>query len=185
MNRVLVAIFAVLAVAAAGLVAFVYSGWYDVAADVSESGFMHWLLHTTMERSVARRAAQVGHPPDLEDPALIRIGAEHYKEMCVQCHLAPGVGSTEIRKGLNPKPPKLESVAPHMSDQALFWVIKHGVRMTAMAAWGKTHSDDEIWAMVAFLRRLPGMTQQQFRTLASGQRGSPLPNEAGSGHEHE
>jgi hypothetical protein len=91
MNRAFIPILVVLAVVAAGLVGFVYSGWYDVGADVSESGFMRWLLHTTMERSVATRAAQVGPAPDLEDPARIRIGAEHYKEMCVQCHLAPGV----------------------------------------------------------------------------------------------
>jgi mono/diheme cytochrome c family protein len=185
MKRILVVICAVLAVAAAGLVGFVYSGWYDVGADVSESGFMRWLLHTTMERSVARRAAQVGPPPDLDDPALVRIGAEHYKEMCVQCHLAPGVESTEMRQGLNPKPPRLERAAPHMSDQALFWVIKHGVRMSAMPAWGKTHPDNKIWALVAFLRRLPRITEQQFRTLASGQRGSPSPSERGTEHEHE
>jgi mono/diheme cytochrome c family protein len=184
MNRAFIPILVVLAVVAAGLVGFVYSGWYDVGADVSESGFMRWLLHTTMERSVATRAAQVGPAPDLEDPARIRIGAEHYKEMCVQCHLAPGVDSTEMRTGLNPKPPRLESAAPHLSDQALFWVIKHGVRMTAMPAWGKTHADHEIWALVAFLRRLPGMTARQFRTLAGGQRGSPAPSERGTEHEH-
>jgi mono/diheme cytochrome c family protein len=179
----LAVILSVLAVAAAGLLGFVYSGWYDVGADASDSRFMRWLLHTTMERSVERRAAQVGPSPDLSDPALIRVGAEHYKEMCVPCHLAPGVDSTELREGLNPKPPKLADTAARMSPRTPFWVIKHGVRMTAMPAWGTTHDDQKIWAMVAFLKHLPGMTEEQFRTLSAGKQGASSRNESHNGHD--
>lgn len=174
-------IVALFGLALAAAVGFVYSGWYNVGADVPDNGIVRWVLHTTMERSVARRAAKVGAAPELNNPALIRIGAEHYREMCVQCHLAPGVESTEIRTGLNPQPPTLETAVEHMNDQSLFWVIKHGVRMTAMPAWGKTHSDRKIWAMVAFLKRLPGMTAEEFHALAGREADSPATHD----HEHE
>ena len=167
--------------AVAGAVGFVYSGWFYVGADASDSAVMHWLLHRTMERSVATRAAGVHPEPDLDNPALIRIGAEHYQEMCVKCHLAPGMASTDIREGLNPKPPRLEHPAAHMSGKALFWVIKHGVRITAMPAWGQTHPDHKIWALVAFVKQLAGMTETQYNALTGGSEASSLPG----GDQHE
>jgi mono/diheme cytochrome c family protein len=35
--------------------------------------------------------------------------------------------------------------------------------MTGMPAFGKTHKDDKIWAIVAFLEKLPGMTKEQYK----------------------
>ena len=171
----------VVGLALAGAVGFVHSGWFYVGADASDNAFMHWLLHTTMKRSVATQAADVQTAPNLDNPALIRMGAEHYQEMCMQCHLAPGLASTDIREGLNPKPPRLEYPAAHMSGKALFWVIKHGVRMTAMPAWGQTHPDHKIWALVAFVKQLPGMTETQYKTLTGGSEASPPPG----GDKHE
>ncbi len=175
----------ILVAAAAGAAAVLYTGRYDIAADAPDNSFVHWVLRTTMERSVAKRSAGVGAAPNLDDPALVRLGADHYREMCVQCHLAPGVASTEIRQGLNPRPPRLDHAVTHMSDQALFWVIKHGVRMTAMPAWGKTHSDRKIWAMVAFLKQLPGMTAAQYQTLAGSDEMSHDDHDHDHDHDHE
>ena len=61
--------------------------------------------------------------------------------MCVDCHLAPGMDSSEIRQGLLPKPPKLQEVVDEWKPAELFWIIKNGVKMTGMPAWGPTHSD--------------------------------------------
>lgn len=150
----------------AGAAGFIYSGWYYVGADHKDGAFTHWLLHATMERSVDRRESEVGPVPDLADPALIRTGAEHYREMCLQCHLAPGVRSTEIRQGLNPRPPKLADTVGGMSDRRLFWIVKHGVRMTGMPAWGITHPDHKLWAIVAFLKVLPTTSPARFEELS-------------------
>ena len=50
----------------------------------------------------------------------------------------------------------------------MFWIIKHGVKLSAMPAWGKTHSDDLIWDMVAFAKALPNMSPEQYQAaLAS------------------
>lgn len=154
-----------------GAVAFIYSGVYDIGADSPHFAVTRWALHTTMDRSVARHAEEVTAPANLNDPAVIRMGAEHYAEMCVGCHLAPGKTNSELREGLYPKPPELAYSVGDMSPAELFWITKHGVKMSAMPAWGKTHPDDKIWALAAFMQKLPRMTPAQYNALTASSEG--------------
>jgi len=151
-------------ISALTLTGYVLCGLYDVSASQPDNAAIRWLLVTARDRSIDRRAAEITVPP-LTDPKLIQEGFEHYHEMCTGCHLAPGIGSSEIRAGLNPQPPVLADVVPHTSPARLFWVIKHGVKMTGMPAWGTSHSDQMIWAMVAFLERLPTMTPAEYQAM--------------------
>ena len=156
-----IAVFLVLAFVLVAVI--IGSGAYDFAADSPHTALVTKLIGLARERSIEVRAESVKVPP-LNNPTMIREGAEHYAEMCVSCHLAPGVPENEMRPGMNPKPPVLASIPPEESAEQ-FWVIKHGLKMTAMPAWGTTHSDDEIWNMVAFLQKLPSMSAQQYRML--------------------
>ena len=141
-----------------------YAGIFNVAADYPHAALTRWLLHTGMKESVRYHARDIKVPP-LDRPHMVMMGFRHYREMCVKCHLAPGVKSSEIRQGLMPRPPKLQRVVGGLKPAELFWIVKHGVRMTAMPAWGKTHSDDKIWAIVAFLEKLPNMTAAQYQQM--------------------
>lgn len=188
MKMVRALIVCLLLIAAAGL-AFVYSGLYDVAADVEHTGPMEWVLSTTQSRSVHRRAEEVRPPAWLAqpDPAVLRTGLVHYHEMCVTCHGAPGIGLSEIAQGLNPAPPELSHEAEEPGE--LFWVTKHGIKMTGMPAFGVTHSDEEIWAIVAFLQQMPQLTKEQYqeRLVEAGLAPRPGATEAPqppSGHTH-
>src|SRR6188508_3812126 len=150
-------------VAVAGL--FTYAGYYDVAADNAHWGVTRGFIDSARDRSIVRQSREVGTPPALDDPGLLAMGAEHYDDMCVECHLAPGKDEGELRAGLNPKPPKLAvRGTPHAPEQD-FWIIKHGVKMTAMPAWGVTHDDELLWHVVAFVRKLPEMTPEQYETM--------------------
>lgn len=151
---------------------YVYSGAYDVAASEPDNAAIRWLAATVRDRSIDRRSADIAVPP-LTDPALIQEGFEHYHEMCTGCHLAPGMESSEMREGLNPQPPLLAEIVPHRSPARLFWVIKNGVKMSAMPAWGTSHSDPMIWAMVAFLERLPTLTPAQYQAMEKQSKGMP------------
>ncbi len=155
--------FAICVVAAAGWL-FVALGAYDVAADVPHTGPVHWLLNEVRSHSIAVRARNIQVPQNLGDPARVSAGAGLYNEMCSGCHLAPGMEKTEISQGLYPVAPEL-SRSTGLTPSEEFWVIKHGVKMTGMAAWGKTHNDTLIWDMVAFLQKLPGLTPEQYRAL--------------------
>jgi mono/diheme cytochrome c family protein len=72
---------------------------------------------------------------------------------------------SEIRAGLYPQPPNL-SQQP-VDPREAFWVIKHGIKMSGMPAWGATHDDPTIWSMVAFLQKLPGMTPAQYKDMVA------------------
>ena len=154
---------ALLVVIAAGSLA-IYAGVYNVAADIPHTGPVYWLLETARERSIAVRAADVVVPTDLDDPKRIASGAGQYAEMCSFCHLAPGMKRTEISRGLYPRAPELRRRS-HSTPAEDFWVVKHGVKMTGMPAWGVTHGDEILWDVVAFLRKLPELTPDQYQTL--------------------
>jgi len=141
-----------------------YSGVINVAATNPHNPITAYILGTTMDNSVRAHAQRITVPP-LDDERTFMDGFRHYREMCVGCHLAPGVKSSEIRKGLMPEPPKLQEVVEEWKPNELFWVIKNGVKMTGMPAWGPTHSDEKIWAMVAFLEKLPHMTVAQYKEM--------------------
>ena len=156
----------VIAVVVAALAAaIVYFGVFDVAADVPHSALVYRLMEAVRDRSIAVRVKDIQVPP-LDDPKLVTEGAEHYDAMCVGCHLAPGVKKSEIRDGLYPQPPNLTEHI-HASPAEMFWVIKHGIKMSAMPAWGKTHDDQSIWGLVAFLQKLPELTPDQYQALVN------------------
>jgi mono/diheme cytochrome c family protein len=111
-------------------------------------------------RSIAARARDVVVPADLDDPKRIASGGAQYDEMCSGCHLAPGMKRTEISQGLYPRAPELRR-GSSLSPAEEFWVVKHGIKATGMAAWGVTHDDELLWDVVAFLRKLPAPDQYQ------------------------
>lgn len=141
-----------------------YSGVINVAATNPHNQITAMVLSSTMDHSVRFHAKGITAPA-LEDERKIVEGFGHYREMCVGCHLAPGVSSSEIRQGLMPRPPKLQEAVEEWQPAELFWIIKNGVKMTGMPAWGPTHSDEKIWALVAFLEKLPGMTAEQYKEM--------------------
>lgn len=142
--------------------AFIYSGLYNVAADEPHLGGMTWLLSTIQSRSVAARLDGIEVPGNLDQLDRIERGGENYGSMCQSCHLGPEMSPTALYAGLNPTPPQLTAHAGHHSLAEQFWIIKHGVKMTGMPAWGETHSDEELWDIVAFVKKLPQMTAEDF-----------------------
>jgi mono/diheme cytochrome c family protein len=141
-----------------------YAGVYNIAADAPHTQPVYWLLKTARERSIAVRARDIVVPRDLDDPKRVAAGGGQYAEMCSVCHLAPGMKKTELSRGLYPRAPELrrESI---LSPAEQFWIVKHGVKMTGMPAWGVTHDDELLWDVVAFLRKLPELTADQYQAL--------------------
>ena len=175
----------VLVTALAGAVGFAYSGAFNVAADDPHWSITARLIETSRDRSIALRARDVAAPTQLADRSLITIGAEHYSEMCTGCHLAPGMDETEIRAGLYPKPPELTKLGTRRTPQQTFWIIKHGLKMTGMPAWGATHDDRSVWAMVAFLQKLPKLTPAEYEALVEKNQSAEHSHAHDGGHPHE
>lgn len=143
---------------------FIYSGFYDIGADRPHWGLVSWMFETARGRSIQTHAAEIAAPGGLDDQKAILTGAEHFADHCAVCHGAPGVPKGDIANGLYPQPPDLATTVKHYTAGELFWIIKHGIKMTGMPSWGG-HTDDELWATVSFIQKLPGMTEQDYLNL--------------------
>lgn len=155
-------------VAAAVIVAS--TGRIDVAA-TRHGGWNdrldHWLFSVS-SRSIEKHAPAATNP-FASNPAAAAAGLAHYRENCLDCHGARDVDTSEFARGLNPGPPMLDmDDVQRMSDGELFWVISNGVRATGMPAFSPTHSKEEIWKIVAFVRRLPKLTDAEVAALKKG-----------------
>jgi mono/diheme cytochrome c family protein len=170
----------VLLVLAALAGAVVYMGFYNIGADAPHSRFVYSALDELREKSIGSHARGITVPPNLNDPRRIAMGAGLYQEMCTGCHLGPGLEGTEMSQGLYPPAPELAR-GDDLSPAEQFWTIKHGVKLTAMPAWGKTHSDDLIWDMVAFIRKMPKLNPQQYKAAVAS---APEGHEEMMEHEH-
>jgi mono/diheme cytochrome c family protein len=174
--RIVTFIFAGLLVLLLISLAAIYAGPYDVGATAPHWPVTTWLLETVRVRSIKAHAAGIDVPPELGDPAKVVIGFEHYAAHCAVCHGAPGVPRGDIARGLYPPPPDLAKTAPLYSPAELFWIVKHGIKMTGMPAWSD-HTDEELWATVTFVEKLPGMSEQEYSNLV-------MASMAHAGHHH-
>ena len=107
------------------------------------------------------RAARKENPV-ASDAKSIAQGKELYVANCLVCHGATGIGDgsaagtlerngIQIRVG-NLADPKLRQ----QTDGELFWKMTQG--NTPMPAWGETLSDEQRWAIINYIRRLPPQT---------------------------
>jgi mono/diheme cytochrome c family protein len=149
-----------------GVSAVIYSGAYDVGTSNHDNALMNWALDTAMTRSVERHAKGIPVPA-LTDPAMIQQGFRHYRHMCADCHGAPGVAPEEIAKGLFPDAPDLAKTAGDWKPAELYWIIKNGLKFTAMPAWGPTHDEKALWAMTAFVQTLPRLSATEYKAMAA------------------
>jgi len=132
-----------------------------------------------LDASRHRHAAKDKNP--FVDAKSVDDGLEHYRENCLFCHGAPNLAAGEIAKGLNPPAPSLTTPRIEgLSDGELFWTVKNGIRMTGMPAFAPSHSDEEIWHIVAAMRLLGDLTPEQAAKLAAGKSGQEHHHEHGA-----
>lgn len=160
------------------------TGVYNIAATDK-----HWLITEKLiewmrNNSIAARADEL-EVPIMEETEYLTTGAVHYDAMCTICHLAPGQKLTELAQGLYPQAPVFyqrkslaDTDAIENQAKTYFWIIKNGIKMTAMPAWGLTHDDETIWAMTFFVQQLGNMSADEYQKLISEHGDS-------DGHEHQ
>ena len=169
-KKVLIIVAATLAAMLAGGVltaaAVVYGGLYNVAASTQ-----HWqptfsVLETAMRKSVRLRSRGIEAPP-LGDEGMVLSGAACFRDKCVQCHGAPGVAQGDIGKSMQPLPGPLVDARRHWQPRDLYWLTRHGIKMSGMPAWGHRLTEAELWSVVAFMQRLPDLNASQYADLVS------------------
>jgi len=179
MKKILLGAFGILSLCALTVMGFLQFGAIDMAADKPHSPAVHRLIEWAREQSIAHRAAGIVPPANLSDAGRIRRGAGNYNAMCVNCHLSPDIENSEIQKGLYPPPPNLSKPTNYVDaermDARRFWIIKHGIKASGMAAWSKGGMGDEaIWDLIAFIKIMPSLSVEKYRQQV----------EASDGHSH-
>ena len=150
--------------------AFFFGGFYSVAGTQEDPGLVKWALVNIRQASISRQATE-RPPASFDTPTAVQAGAKAFSERgCVNCHGAPGVEWAKWSEGLRPDPPDLKEVVPDREPRELFWVVKNGINMTGMPSFKLAGIDDpEIWNIVAFLKKLPTVTEQDYKSwTASG-----------------
>lgn len=173
---VLKSVIATLVVLALAGVAFVYSGLFNVSTAHPDNPLIGWALGNTMMRSVQARAQGIV-PPANYGKELVAEGAQLYDAACKYCHGAPGADGSDAAMGMMPEPPYYDHLGEGWSPSQLFWIVKHGVRMTAMPGWAKTRQDPQIWAIVAFVQEVGKTSAEDYQRMIAPA-APPAPPEA-------
>jgi len=161
-----------LAAATALGAAVVLSGVYNVAASVEHLAVTDRLLKLVLRRSVDTHSAGI-EMPALDDPGLVRLGARHFAAGCEPCHAGPGIRQSLVAAAMLPAAPVLGDRVADWETKELFWIVSHGLKFTGMPQWPGDGRDDEVWPVVAFLRRLPGLSPGDYAELAGQETAGP------------
>ena len=144
------------------------------AASVLRSGFSTRAQPSVVEVRAARLVREMSIPKQARNqinplgaavtPEVLETARAHWADHCATCHGNDGSGDTEMGRNLYPKAPDMR-LAPtqNLSDGELYYIIRNGVRLTGMPAWGdpQLKQDDESWQLVLFIRHLPKMTDEE------------------------
>lgn len=163
--RILAIIGALAIVTGIGAAVFFFGGYYNVAGTAEDPSIIRWALIQVRSASISRNANDVP-PATINDPASVQAGAKVFSSLgCANCHGAPGVNWAKFSEGLHPDPPDLKKeVVDHRTPSQLFWVVKNGINMTGMPSFALAGAkDDEIWSVVAFLKKLPSVKEADYK----------------------
>jgi cytochrome c2 len=141
--------------------AVVFGGLYEVGATRQHFQVTHTVLEIAMRQSVRLRARGIEEPP-LADERMALRGAGCFRDKCVQCHGAPGVAQHDIGQSMQPLPGPLVDARSHWRPRELYWVTRHGIKMSGMPAWEYRLHESELWDLVAFMQRLPDLDARGF-----------------------
>ena len=124
---------------------------------LSELSKAEILLATKARRFLVRRASRVDSrsvPPSTA--ASIAEGDKLFGTDCSECHGNSGRKPTDAGRWMYPRAADLGSAdVQQYSDGELFWIVKNGIRLSGMPAFGRVESDENIWNLVHFVRKLP------------------------------
>ncbi|CAI08696.1 c-type cytochrome [Aromatoleum aromaticum] len=166
MKKILLTVVALATAAGLAGAAVVYGGFYDISATDQHLAPTYQLLDIAMRRSIKLRAASVT-VPSLDTIGALEHGAPLYRDHCAQCHGAPGVAPEPFALGLTPAAANLAHTGRAWPPEEIYWVVRHGLKMTGMPAWEQRLTESELWAVTAFVKRLPELSPPDYRRLVA------------------
>ena len=167
MRNFLLGVVVTIVVLVAGGFLYLRLGFAEVAADLPPAAWEKSLMSAAVHASVRRRAPEIANPIPPTDENLI-AGGKSYLGGCAGCHGTPGKPEAPGDE-LYPPIPQLPSAGTEYTEAQIFWVAKHGIRRTGMFANGKFYSDQDLWMMTAFTKRIRDLPPHVREELAKPQ----------------
>jgi mono/diheme cytochrome c family protein len=162
-------VFALALVVSAG-VAAVYTGAVPANADSKPSWLERWMAKTSLHATMSRETTGLTNPLQPSDDDL-KAGVHLYAQNCAVCHGASDGKPSKLAQGFNIKAPQLaEDGVEDDPDSVTFWKVKHGIRFTAMPAFGSTLSDEQIWQITSFVKKMDKLSPDvasEWKAVAS------------------
>jgi mono/diheme cytochrome c family protein len=123
---------------------------------LEEPGHVETFLATLVKHLLIRRSSREGIPPAPKNlQASIEEGDKLYAIDCSMCHGSDGQTPTDSGRWMYPRAADLTSPeVQRYRDRELFWIVKNGIRLSGMPAFGRVESDEHIWSLVHYLRTL-------------------------------
>jgi len=152
MRAFIVGVILTLLVVLGGSYLYLTTGRFDIrAVGNTPSALERNTANKSMDEWVDEHAPRQPSPfPATMDN--IMDGSMTYDKNCAFCHGSLKQPISPMRTNFYPRVPQLMTNTPDDPDGHLFYVIKYGVRYTAMPGWDKVLSDDDIWKTVLFIK---------------------------------
>jgi cytochrome c553 len=157
-----------LAVLGAGGFLVAASGIAPITASAGHFAITEWFLQFSKRRSVDTHTL-TRESLKLDEPWLVMKGAGHYESGCSPCHGSPKLAQPRVAQAMLPPPPNLATRVAEWEPKELFYIVKHGIKLTGMPAWPSQKRDDEVRAMIAFLVKYAELDASAYERLVYGE----------------
>ena len=164
-RRIAVGVLAVVGAVAIACGVWLFAG--GIGARRAPGSAETYLARALRHRAIPRSARNAANPfPGTAE--VLQEGRSHFADHCASCHGNDGRGATELGRNLSPRVPDMTAKETQtLSDGELFFIIKNGVRLTGMPAWGRNTPEDDAasWKLVAFIRHLRALTPVELEEM--------------------
>jgi mono/diheme cytochrome c family protein len=145
-------------------------GWFPIGADNPPGKLERKYADLAMDEYVDKHMPQGNNPMETNSENLMQ-GAMLYEKHCALCHGGGKDRTSPLAHKFSPPAPQILQHIPHDEDAHLWWVVKHGIRMTGMPSWDGMVSDDDLWRVIGFVKhsdKLPPDVQAMWEQAAKG-----------------
>ena len=132
----------------------------DWSADKTPSSVEIGAANAVLIRSIAHNAGDAANPLQ-STPENLKAAKTEYEEHCAACHAVDGGARNGFEADFYPPVAKLTGDIQKLSDSEIYFIVAKGIRYTAMPAFEKNHSPDDIWRTVLWVRHLANLTPQE------------------------
>jgi len=163
MKHFILGFFTSLALIVLGALVYLRAGFAEVRADLQAPDWQWTLARATTHAAVSRRAAGVIPAMSGTDSELV-VGGHLYLNGCAGCHGRPGQARDSMPLFISP--PQLPVTGARYTPGEIQWIVEHGIRRSAMSAYGSFYKAEQLRALAAFVSRLPELPPSVMDSLS-------------------